>query len=359
VKRSSRIYVAGGETLLGRAILQRLRAEGFTHLLGAGSQSPQRKRGREKALAYTAGSEEPDLTVRAQVEDFFGEYRPEYVFLAAGRSGGIALNRERPADLMLDNLLVTAHVLDAAHTDGVRKLLYLASSCSYPKHAPQPMRVESLLSGPPEPTNAAYATAKLAGWQLACAYRQQHGASFLTAIPANAFGPGDDFGADTGHVIPALLRRMHEAKRNGEPTFPVWGTGTARREFIAASDVADACVHLMRHHDGDAPVNVGNATSYTIAEVAHLIAEVVGYKGEIVFDRTKPDGMPLKILDSAPLFATGWRPRADFRAALAETYRWFLQHEVTEDRPDEREAVPLAVPDSPRRGGDRPRLPRR
>ncbi len=340
MKRTSRIYVAGGETLLGRAIVQRLREEGCADLVGA-------------------GAEQPDLTVRGQVEDFFGEYRPEYVFVAAGRSGGIALNRERPADLMLDNLLVAAHLLDAANTNGVRKLLYLASSCSYPRLAPQPMRVTSLLTGPVEPTNAGYAMAKLAGWQLARAYRQQYGASFITAIPANAFGPGDDFGADTGHVIPALMRRLHEARRRGEPAVTVWGTGAARREFIAASDVADACVFLMRSYDGEAPVNVGNSTSYTIAEVAQEIAEVVGYEGRLVFDASKPDGMPLKMLDSAPLARMGWRPRAGFRAALTETYHWFLQHEVMEDPEDALAAVPLAVPDPARGGGDRPRLPQR
>lgn len=338
MNRTSRIYVAGGDTLIGRALVERLRDDGYGNLVGV-------------------PPDEPDLTVRGQVEDFFGECRPEYVFVAAGRSGGIALNRARPAELMLDNLLVAAHVLEAAYTHEVRKLLYLASSCSYPRNAPQPLRVESLMSGELEPTNAAYATAKLAGWQLARAYRQQHGANFVTAIPANAFGPGDDFGADTGHVIPALMRRMYEGR--AESNVNIWGTGTPRREFIAARDVADACVFVMHHYDADAPINLGTSTSYTIAEVAHQIADVVGYRGQLVFDDTKPDGMPLKMLDSTPLFELGWRPRTDFRAALTETFHWFLHHEVMEDPADVFPPVPLAVPHSPRRGRDRARLPQR
>lgn len=334
----SRIYVAGGRTLLGQALLRRLRARGFTHLVGI-------------------GAEEPDLTVRAQVEDFFAETRPDYVFLAAGRSGGIALNRSHPAELMLDNLLVTAHVLDAAHTNGVKKLVYLASSCSYPREAPQPLRVESLFAGPLEPTNAAYATAKLAGWQLARAYRQQYGDRFLTAIPANSFGPHDDFAPDSGHVIPALLRRCHEAKRLGEPRLTIWGTGTPRREFVYADDVADACLFLMERYDDDAPINLGSGESLSIAGVARAVAGVVGYEGELVFDAAQPDGMPLKMLDTAPLRALGWRPSTDFRSALTETYHWFLQHEVMEDRTDVSATVPGALPDSPHRGGDRSRLP--
>ncbi len=202
MNRTSRIYVAGGNTLIGAALTERLRAAGYCNLVGT-------------------PPDEPDLTVAAQVEDFFGEARPEYVFLAAGRSGGIRLNQTSPADLMLHNLLVTAHVIDCAHRHGVEKLLYLASSCSYPKHAPQPLAVKSLLSGPPEPTNSAYATAKLAGWQLCDAYRRQHGARFVTAIPANAFGPHDDFSPDGGHVIPGLIRKAHEAKVHGEPELTV------------------------------------------------------------------------------------------------------------------------------------------
>jgi GDP-L-fucose synthase len=336
VNTNPRVWVAGADTLIGRALVERLRVEGISPL-----------------------PDEPDLTVRVQVEDYLGEARPEYVFVAAGRSGGIGLNRARPAELMLDNLLVAAHVLDASYTNGVRKLLYLASSCSYPRDAAQPMRVESLMGGPLEPTNAAYATAKLAGWQLCRAYRQQYGANFVTAIPANAFGPGDDFHPVTGHVVPALIARCHAAKVNREPALTVWGTGSPRREFVAAADVADACLFVMRHYDGEAPINLGGSDSLSIAEVAQAVAEVVGYEGRIVFDPAKPDGMPLKMLDSTPLALLGWRPSADFRAALTETYHWFLQHEVTEDQGHDGSTVPLAVPHPPGRGRDRAGLPHR
>lgn len=330
----SRIWVAGADTLIGRALVERLRAEGFSPL-----------------------DDEPDLTARAQVDDFVAEARPEYVFVAAGKSGGIGLNRSRPAELMLDNLLVAAHALDASFTNGVRKLLYLASSCSYPRDTAQPMRVESLGTGPLEATNAAYATAKLAGWQLCRAYRQQYGANFVTAIPANAFGPHDDFAPASGHVIPALIARCHEAKVNDEPTLSVWGTGTPRREFVYAADVADACLFIMRHYDGEAPINLGGSRSLSIAEVAHAIAEVVGYEGQVVFDPARPDGMPLKMLDSSSLALLGWRPATDFRTALTETYHWFLQHEVTEDQGHDGSALPLTVAHPPRRGRDRARLP--
>lgn len=330
----SRVWVAGADTLVGRAIVERLRAEGYCPL-----------------------ADEPDLTVRAQVEDFVAEARPEYVFVAAGRSGGIGLNRTRPAELMLDNLLVAAHVIDASYTNGVRKLLYLASSCSYPRDAAQPMRPESLLTGPLEPTNAAYATAKLAGWQLCRAYRQQFGANFVTAIPANAFGRHDDFDPATGHVIPALIARCHQAKMHGEPELTVWGTGQPRREFVYAADVADACLFVMNSYDGEAPINLGGSESLSIAEVAQVVADVVGYDGRLDFDVTRPDGMPLKMLDSSSLALLGWRPATDFRTALTETYHWFLQHEVMEDHGHDGSTVPLAVPHPPRRGRDRAGLP--
>jgi len=308
VNRTSRIYVAGADTLLGAALVERLRAGGYHNLL------------------VGVPPEEPDLTVAAQVEDFFGEARPEYVFLAAGRSGGIRLNQACPADLMLHNLLVTAHVLDCAQRHGVVKLLYLASSCGYPRDAAQPLAVESLLTGPTEPTSAAYATAKLAGWQLCDAYRRQYGARFVTAIPANAFGPHDDFSPDGSHVIPALIRKAHEAKLRDDPTLPVWGTGTPRREFLFARDLADACLFVMRHYEGPAPINLGGGAELAIAEAAHLVAGVVGYRGRLRFDATGPDGVPLKVLDSGPLWALGWRPSVDFRTGLAETYDWFLEH---------------------------------
>lgn len=319
MNRRDRIFVGGGDTLAGAAILDLLR---------------------ERGLAVVgAPPGEPDLTDPRQVDDFFAEARPEYVFLTAGKSGGIGLNRARPAELMLDNLLVTANVLQASHRYGVSKLLYLASSCAYPKDAPQPLRVESLTTGPLEPTSEAYATAKLAGWKLCDAYRRQYGSLFITAFPANPFGPHDDFTADGGHVLPALIRRAHEAKVRGEPTLTVWGTGTPRREFLFARDLADACLFVMEHYDDEPPINLGVGTDLSIAEAARAVAEVVGYRGRIVFDASHPDGAPLKRLDSSPLHALGWRPAVDFRPALSETYHWFLHHAVTEDPAHVRQAV--------------------
>jgi GDP-L-fucose synthase len=312
VNRSARIYVAGSESLGGAALLERLRGAGYRNLVGT-------------------PPDEPDLTVVAQVEDFFAEARPEYVFLTAGQAGGIRLNQTRPAELMLHNLLVTAHVVDSAHRNGVRKLLYLASSCCYPGLAPQPLRVESLTTGALEPTSAAYATAKLAGWRLCAAYRQQYGFRCVTAIPANAFGPHDDFSADGGHVIPALIRKTHEAKVREEPALAVWGTGTPRREFIGSRDLADSCLFVMQHYDEAEPINLGGGCDLSIAEAAHAVAEVVGYRGRLWFDTHRPDGVPRKGLDASKLRRLGWRPATDFRSALAETYAWFLQHVVKEE----------------------------
>src|SRR5262249_10918887 len=245
----------------------------------------------------------------------------------------------RPAELMLDNLLNVAHVIHAAHVYGVRKLLYVASACCYPRLAPQPLRVASLLTGPLEPTNIAYATAKLAGWQLCAAYRQQYGSPFIPAFPANPFGPHDDFSPEAGHVISALIRRTHEAKRRDEPVLAVWGTGTPRREFIYARDLADACLFIMRHYDAPEPINLGYGADLSTADAAHPAADVVGYRGRLVFDASKPDGMPLKALDSGALRALGWRPSTDFRTGLAETYDWFLQHVAKEDPTHVRAAV--------------------
>ncbi len=313
MKRSTRIFVAGGATLAGAALRARLVEVGYTNLVGV-------------------PPDEPDLTHAGQTEDFFAEARPEVVFLVAGKSGGIQLNRARPAELMLDNLLVTTHVLRAAHEHQVDKLLYLASSCTYPRTAPQPLAVASLWTGPLEPTSAAYATARLAGWMLCQAYRQQYGLRFVTAIAANPFGPHDDFSSEGGHVIPALLRRAHEARQRQEPTLTVWGTGTPRREFIAARDLADACLFVMQHYDGPEPINLGAGIDLSIADVAHAVAQAVDYQGTICFDPTRPDGAPLKMLDSAPLRALGWRPTVPFASALTETYDWFLHQVLKEER---------------------------
>jgi GDP-L-fucose synthase len=305
----ARIYVAGGDTLIGKTLIESLLAAGHEILVG---MPPH----------------EPDLTQAIQVDDFFAEARPEYVFVAAGQSGGIEANVCFPAELMLNNLLVSTHVIDVAHRHGVKKLLYLASSCVYPKCAPQPLRLDCLQSGPLEPTNEAYATAKLAGLRLCQAYRRQYDVNFIVGIPANAFGPHDNFSPQTGHVIPALMRRMHEAKLNGDDTFTVWGTGAPRREFIYAADLADACLHVMKHYDGDEPINLGVGTDYSVAETAQRVANVVGFRGRLRFDASKPDGMPRKLLDSSKLFGLGWKPTTDLRDALAATYAWYLEQEA-------------------------------
>lgn len=301
-----RIYVAGGDTLIGAAILHQLQRQGFTQLLGG-----------------IAG--EPDLNSAAAVDNFFDRAVPEYVFIAAGKSGGIEANRRYPADLMLDNLRVECHLVDSAYRHGVKKLLYLASSCCYPKHCQQPMRVESLLSGPLEPTNEAYAVAKIAGIKLCQAYRQQYGANFIVGIPANTFGPGDDFGTEDSHVIAALISRLHAAKIAGAPTVEIWGTGTPRREFIFVDDLAEACITVMQAYAGLDPINLGSGLDLSIAELAELIRKVIGYAGELCYDPSRPDGMPLKAVDSSQLTRLGWKPATTFRSALALTYAEFLQ----------------------------------
>ncbi|MCL5884732.1 MAG: GDP-L-fucose synthase [Deltaproteobacteria bacterium] len=318
MKFDSRICVAGGDTLIGAAILRRLLIQGYKE-------------------AINRREPEPDLTDGAETEAFFARYVPEYVFLAAGKSGGIQENMARPAELMRDNLLVTTSVVHAAWKTGVRKLLYLASSCSYPRNSPQPMAVGSLMSGPLEPTNEPYAMAKMAGVSLCRAYRLQYGADFFSVFPANAFGPGDDFRPESSHVIPALLRKMHEAKMAGAPFVDVWGSGRPRREFIYSDDLADSCIYLMQKYDRPGPVNVGGGTTVSIGELAALVQEVVGYRGVLRFDSSKPDGMPLKSLDSGELAAMGWQPATPLREALATTYDWFLSMSSTEavwDRED-------------------------
>jgi GDP-L-fucose synthase len=262
------------------------------------------------------------------VDRLFSRARPEFVFLIGGASGGIGANQKRPADLMLDNLLVNCHVIENARRYGTRKLLYLGSSCSYPKFVEQPMRVDSLMSGGLEPTNESYGIAKLAGLYLCRAYRQQFQAEFITAVPANVFGPGDDFSAEDSHVIAALMRRMHEAKSARQSEVVIWGSGLPRREFILAEDMADACIFLMDHYDEAEPVNVGAGADWCIRELAEMIAEVVGFAGNLVFDRSKPDGMPAKLLDSSVLQTMGWRPKTSLKEGLIRTYQWFT-HEGT------------------------------
>ncbi|MGB8687316.1 MAG: GDP-L-fucose synthase [Microcoleus sp.] len=305
MKKDAKIYVAGGETLIGSALLRQLEVQGYQNVIG---KPP----------------EEPNLIQSEKVKAFFEEYRPEYVFLAAGKSGGIQANQKYPAELMLDNLLVECHVIDSAYRFGVKKLLYLASSCSYPKHCPQPMQVESLMTGSLEATNEAYAVAKIAGIKLCQAYSQQYGANFISGIPANAFGIGDDFSLEESHVIPALIRKMHEAKMASAESVEIWGTGTPRREFIFADDLADACIFIADNYDDPMPINIGGGLDLSIKELAELIKEAIGYQGQLHFDISKPDGMPLKALDSSKLQSMGWQPQTSFRAAVEATYDYFL-----------------------------------
>lgn len=307
MEKDSRIFVAGADSLIGGAIWRALCRRGYTKVV----------RGSNRA---------PDLQNRAKVDDFFAKEKPEYVFFAAGRSAGILGNVKFPADLMHDNLLAECHVVHSAYRHGVKKLLYLASNCCYPKDCPQPMKASHLFTGVLEPTNEFYAVAKIAGIKLCQAYRRQYGLECIIGIPANTFGPGDDFSPEGSHVIGGLLRRMHEAKVKGAPFLEVWGTGDVRREFIFVDDLAEACVLVMRAYDGPEPINMGTGSDLTIKEVAELVKEVVGYPGELRFDTDKPDGMPLKKLDSSLLRAMGWRPRHGLKPSLEGTYRWFLQN---------------------------------
>ena len=284
-------------------------------------------------------ADEPDSTDLAAINEFFSQAKPECLFLCAGKSGGIGLNRACPVELMRDNLLTTMMLLDAAHRFGVAKVVYLASSCVYPKNAPQPLSVASLGTGPMEPTSEAYSTAKFAGWKLCEAYRREYGCRFITAFPANSFGPHDDFSLESGHVIPALILRTHEAKLRGNSELVIWGTGNPRREFVYSHDVARACLFVAKHYDDDAPINLCGGIDISIAELAEVIADVVGFRGRIRFDVSKPDGAPFKRLDSTPLLKMGWRPVADFRASLAETYNWFLRFRNTEGISDAHRAL--------------------
>jgi GDP-L-fucose synthase len=304
VDRESRIFVAGSETLVGAAIVSCLKRQGYVRVIGQGQSGPR-------------------LTSAVEVHEFFARSHPEFVFHAAGSSGGIAANQRRPAELCHDNLLVTAHLLDAARQHRVKRLLYLASSCCYPRECAQPMRVEDLWSGPLEPTNEAYAAAKLAGIALCRAYRAQYDVDFRVCVHANVFGPGDDLDPDDAHVISALMVRVHEAKCRGEPAVTVWGTGRPRRDFIFADDLAEACLFVLQQQCCPDVINLGSGHDISIAELAERVCRTVGYRGRLQFDATRSDGMPQKLLDSGPLAALGFRSLTSLDDALASTYRWY------------------------------------
>ncbi|MBI4641098.1 MAG: GDP-L-fucose synthase [Candidatus Tectomicrobia bacterium] len=306
MEQYAKIYVAGAQTLIGVALLRQLKQQGYTNIVNR-------------------SEEEPDLTDAAQVDAFFDRTNPDYLFLVAGKSGGIRANQKYPAEFMLNNLLTECHVIHNAYRHRVKKLLYLASSCSYPKYCPQPMQVESLMTGPLEPTNEAYAMAKIAGIKLCQAYAQQYNVNFMSGIPADAFGPGDDFSLEDSHVVPALIRKMHTAKTFGAEPVEIWGSGAPRREFVFADDLADASIFVMNNYDDRQPINIGGGSDLSIKELAALIKEVIDYPGELYFDTSKPDGMPLKILDSGTLREMGWRSKTPLRSAIAATYEWFVR----------------------------------
>jgi len=305
--KASRVYVAGHRGLVGSAIMRRLGGEGFVNLI-------------------VRTRTELDLTSQAAVEAFFREERPEYVFLAAAEVGGILANQTFPGDFIRENLLIQTNVIDQAYRYGVKKLLFLGSSCIYPRLAPQPLREEYLLTGPLEPTNQPYAVAKIAGIEMCRAYRRQYGFQAICAMPTNLFGPGDNFDPTTAHVIPALMRRFHEAKVSGASHVPIWGTGSPRREFLHVDDLADACLFLMQQYDDPEPINVGTGVDITIRDLAALVARVVGFAGDITFDASKPDGTPRKLLDVSRITAMGWRPRIVLEDGLAQTYAWYVVH---------------------------------
>ena len=304
------IFVAGHRGLVGSAICRRLTQDGFERII-------TRSRG------------QLDLTNQAAVEQFFQELRPQYVFLAAAHVGGIHANNTYPGDFIRNNLLIQTNVIDSAWRNGCKKLLFLGSSCIYPKYAPQPMREDALLTSVLEATNEPYAIAKIAGLKMCQAYRRQFGFDAITAMPTNLYGPGDYFHPENSHIVPALLRRFHDACRQRASHTEIWGTGTPRRELLHVDDLADAAMFLMHHYSADEPINVGMGSDMPIMDIARLIARTVRYDGAIFVDPTKPDGTPRKLLDVSRINALGWRARIALEDGLQQTYRWFLAHEET------------------------------
>ncbi len=307
IDRSARIFVAGHRGLVGSAVLRRLHAEGYENQL-------------------TATREQLDLRDQAAVNYWFRANRPEYVFLVAGTVGGILANSTRPAEFLYDNMMIHATVVHAAHLYGVKRLLYLGSSCIYPRDCPQPMKEEHLLGGPLEGTNEAYALAKIAGIKLCQSYRKQYGCDFISAMPTNLYGPYDNFDLTSSHVLPALMRKFHDAKAAGRDEVVIWGTGTPRREFLHVDDLADACLFLMEHYDASEHINVGAGEDLSIRELADMVREIVHPEAHLVFDSDKPDGMPRKRLDVDRLHDLGWRHGIALRDGVASTYQWFVEH---------------------------------
>lgn len=309
MNHDARIYVAGHAGLVGSAVLRKLEALGFRSVI-------------------TATRQELDLRDQRAVNDWFQQNRPEYVFLVAGTVGGILANSSRPAEFIYDNMMIHGTVVHAAHLWGSQKLLYLGSSCIYPREALQPITEEELLQGPLEPTNEWYAIAKIAGIKLCQAYRQQYGANFISAMPTNLYGPGDNFDLDSSHVVPALIRKFHDAKVIGRKEVEIWGSGSPRREFLHVDDLADACIFLMNSYSGESHLNVGTGIDVTIAELAAMIRSIVYPEAELIFDRSKPDGTPRKVLDVSRLTDVGWSASIPLDKGIESTYDWFLTQEA-------------------------------
>ena len=308
MKKDSRIYVAGHRGLVGSAILRKLEEQGYTN------------------LEYKT-SKELDLRDPRQVEEFFKAERIEYVFLAAAKVGGIVANNQYPADFIRDNLMIQTNVIDSAYRSGVEKLLFLGSTCIYPKLAPQPLKEEYLLTGELEPTNEPYALAKIAGIKMCESYNRQYGTKYISAMPTNLYGENDNFDLHTSHVLPALIRKFHEAKENDAEFVEVWGTGTPLREFLYSDDLADACVYLMNNYEGNEIVNIGVGEDLSIKELAEKVKATVGFTGELRFDTSKPDGTPRKLVDVTKINALGWKATTSLDEGLKKAYDWFLQTE--------------------------------
>jgi GDP-L-fucose synthase len=306
----SRIFLAGHRGLVGSAIQRRLEQGGYTNLI-------------------LRSRRELDLRDQSSVDAFFAQERPEYVFLAAAKVGGILANSLYPADFIISNLRIQTNVIDAAYRNGVKKLEFLGSSCIYPKFAPQPIKEEYILTGELEPTNEPYAIAKIAGIRMLQAYRAQYGFNGISLMPTNLYGPGDNFDLETSHVLPAMLRKFHDARMRGAREVVLWGTGSPRREFLHVDDLASAAVYLMSNYDGEQIVNVGVGKDITIRELAEMVREITGYEGNIAFDPSRPDGTPRKILDVSRLTELGWQPSIALREGIAKTYQWYLAQAAT------------------------------
>lgn len=306
--KGKKVWVAGHRGMAGSAMVRRLE--------------------KEDCEVLTVSHRDVDLRRQSETERWMDSHRPDAVILAAGKVGGILANNTYPADFLYDNLMICANVIHGAHVIGVQKLLFLGSSCIYPRLAPQPMQEDLLLSGPLEPTNEGYAIAKISGIKMCESYRRQYGNDFISAMPTNLFGPGDNFNVDAGHVVAGLIVKAHRAKTEGAKALELWGTGTPLREFLFVDDLADACIFMLKHYSDVQHVNVGSNLEYSIRQLAETVCKVVGFQGEFVFDRSKPDGMPRKLMDSSRLRAMGWQARTSLEDGLRVAYEWYLQHSV-------------------------------